>query len=207
MKNIIISRCMNSIRSYNPNYTQKEIDTIKYGLEGLYLNITKLAIVLIISIILGIFKEVIYLLLAFNFIRLTSFGVHAKKSSHCLVASLLFFISFPLICKYVIIPVEYKEILAIPLIILIGIFSPADTEKRPLKNKKKRLIYKLLSIIIATTFMILSIIIKNNVTSNIFMFAIIIQIIIILPMTYKIFGVSYNNYKKYEVKNLYKGDL
>lgn len=207
MKNIIISRCMNSIRSYNPNYTQKEIDTIKYGLEGLYLTVTKLIIVLLSALILGIFKEVIYLVLAFNVIRLFSFGVHAKKSSHCLIASLLFFTLFPLICKYIIIPVKYKEILAIPLIILIGIFSPADTEKRPLKNKKKRLIYKLLSIINATIFMILSIIIKDNVISNIFMFAIIIQIIIILPLTYKIFGVSYNNYKKYEVKNLYKGDL
>jgi accessory gene regulator protein AgrB len=48
--------------------------------------------------------------------------------------------------------------------------------------------------------MTLSIVIKNNTLSNCFIFALIIQIIIMLPITYKLFGVSYNNYKNYEVK-------
>ncbi len=198
MKNALINKCMNLIRSYNKNYTKKQLDTIKYGLEGLYLTITKLIIIFIVSIVLGIFNEVLCLIVTFNIIRLFSFGVHAKKSSHCMISSLIFFITFPLICKYVTISKELKEILAIPLVILIGIYSPADTEKRPLKDKKKRIIYKILSIIIASIFMILSIKIQNNTLSNNFMFAVIIQIIIILPITYKIFGVSYKNYKKYE---------
>ena len=86
----------------------------------------------------------------------------------------------------------------IPFVLLVAIFAPADTEKRPLKNKRKRRIYKILSIMMAIIYMILSIIIKDNTISNYFIFALIIQIIIILPITYKIFGVSYNNYKKYE---------
>lgn len=200
MKQLIINNCLKLINDYNPNISQKQKDTIKYGLEGLYLTFSKLIIITIIAIILGITKEYIILLLTFNGIRLFSFGVHAKKSSHCLISSLLFFITFPIICKYIQIPLIYKEIIFLPLVLLIGIFSPADTEKRPLKNKKKRLIYKILSIIIATIYMILSIIIKDNTLSNCLIFAIIIQIIIILPITYKIFGVSYNNYKKYEVK-------
>lgn len=199
MKQLIISNCLKLVNDYEPNMPQKQIDKIKYGLEGLYLTFTKLIVITTVAIILGILKEYMILLLAFNGIRLFSFGVHAKKSSHCLISSLLFFITFPIICKNIQIPLIYKEIIFIPLVLIIGIFSPADTEKRPLKNKKKRLIYKILSIITAFIYMTVALIIKNNTISNCLIFSLIIQIIIILPITYKIFGVSYNNYKKYEV--------
>ena len=138
MKNIFINSCMSIITDYNKNLSRKEIDTMKYGLEGLYLTITKLIIIFIISLILGIFKEVLLLILIFNGIRLTSFGVHAKKSIDCLISSMLFFLIFPILCIKLTIPLLIKQILFIPLVIFIGIFAPADTEKRPLKNKKKR---------------------------------------------------------------------
>lgn len=200
MKKLIINKCMELVTTYNKDLSQKDIDKIKYGLEGLYLTITKLIFIIIISIILGIWKETLLLILIFNGIRLTSFGVHAKRSIDCLISSTLFFILFPIICIKLSIPLIVKVILFIPLTVLIGIFAPADTEKRPLINKKKRKIYKMLSIMISIIYMTIAIVIKDNTLSNCFIFAIVIQIIIMLPITYKIFGVSYNNYKTYEVK-------
>lgn len=200
MKKAFINYCMSIITDYNKNLSKKEIDKMRYGLEGLYLTITKLIIIIIIALIFGIFKEVIILILIFNGIRLTAFGVHARKSIDCLISSSLFFLIFPILCIKLTIPLLIKKILFIPLVLLIGIYAPADTEKRPLKNKKKRNIYKICSIIISIIYMSLSLIIKDNTLSNCFIFALIIQIIVVLPITYKIFGVSYNNYKKYEVK-------
>ena len=200
MKKLIINKCMELVTTYNKDLSQRDIDKIKYGLEGLYLTITKLIFIIIVSIILGIWKETLLLILIFNGIRLTGFGVHAKRSIDCLVSSTLFFILFPIICIKLTIPLIVKIILFIPLTVLIGIFAPADTEKRPLINKKKRKIYKILSIIISIIYMTIAIVIKDNTLSNCFIFAIVIQIIIMLPITYKIFGVSYNNYKTYEVK-------
>lgn len=200
MKKLIINKCMELVTTYNKDLSQRDIDKIKYGLEGLYLTITKLIFIIIVSIILGIWKETLLLILIFNGIRLTSFGVHAKRSIDCLISSTLFFILFPIICIKLSIPLIVKVILFIPLTVLIGIFAPVDTEKRPLINKKKRKIYKILSIIISIIYMTIAIVIKNNILSNCFIFAIVIQIIIMLPITYKIFGVSYNNYKTYEVK-------
>lgn len=200
MKKLIINKCMELVTTYNKDLSQRDIDKIKYGLEGLYLTITKLIFIIIVSIILGIWKETLLLIIIFNGIRLTAFGVHAKRSIDCLISSTLFFILFPIICIKLTIPLIVKVILFIPLTILIGIFAPADTEKRPLINKKKRKIYKILSIIISIIYMTIAIVIKNNILSNCFIFAIVIQIIIMLPITYKIFGVSYNNYKNYEVK-------
>ena len=200
MKKLIINKCMELVTTYNKDLSQRDIDKIKYGLEGLYLTITKLIFIIIVSIILGIWKETLLLIIIFNGIRLTAFGVHAKRSIDCLISSTLFFILFPIICIKLTIPLIVKIILFIPLTVLIGIFAPADTEKRPLINKKKRKIYKILSIIISTIYMTIAIVIKDNTLSNCFIFAIVIQIIIMLPITYKIFGVSYNNYKNYEVK-------
>ena len=200
MKKLIINKCMELVTTYNKDLSQRDIDKIKYGLEGLYLTITKLIFIIIVSIILGIWKETLLLILIFNGIRLTGFGVHAKRSIDCLISSTLFFILFPIICIKLTIPLIVKIILFIPLTVLIGIFAPADTEKRPLINKKKRKIYKMLSIMISIIYMTIAIVIKDNTLSNCFIFAIVIQIIIMLPITYKIFGVSYNNYKTYEVK-------
>lgn len=199
MKKLIINNCMNLVNKYSPDLKKKQIDTIRYGLEGLYLSITKLIIIFIISLILKIQKEFLMLIIIFNIIRLFGFGVHAKRSIDCLISSSIFFIGFPILCKYMILPSIIKIILFIPLIILISIYAPADTEKRPLKNKKKRIMYKILTIIVATIYIILSITIKDNTLSNCFLVAIIIETIIILPLTYKIFKVPYNNYKKYEV--------
>ena len=200
MKKLIINKCMELVTTYNKDLSQRDIDKIKYGLEGLYLTITKLIFIIIVSIILGIWKETLLLILIFNGIRLTAFGVHAKRSIDCLISSTLFFILFPIICIKLTIPLIVKVILFIPLTVLIGIFAPADTEKRPLINKKKRKIYKMLSIMISIIYMTIAIVIKDNTLSNCFIFAIVIQIIIMLPITYKVFGVSYNNYKTYEVK-------
>lgn len=200
MKKLIINKCMEFVTTYNKDLSQRDIDKIKYGLESLYLTITKLIFIIIVSIILGIWKETLLLILIFNGIRLTAFGVHAKRSIDCLISSTLFFILFPILCIKLTIPLIVKIILVIPLTVLIGIFAPADTEKRPLINKKKRKIYKILSIIISIIYMTIAIVIKDNTLSNCFIFAIVIQIIIMLPITYKIFGVSYNNYKNYEVK-------
>ena len=200
MKKLIINKCMELVTTYNKDLSQRDIDKIKYGLEGLYLTITKLIFIIIVSIILGIWKETLLLILIFNGIRLTAFGVHAKRSIDCLISSTLFFILFPILCIKLTIPLIVKIILFIPLTVLIEIFAPADTEKRPLINKKKRKIYKMLSIMISIIYMTIAIVIKDNTLSNCFIFAIVIQIIIMLPMTYKIFGVSYNNYKTYEVK-------
>lgn len=200
MKKLIINKCMELVTTYNKDLSQRDIDKIKYGLEGLYLTITKLIFIIIVSIILGIWKETLLLIFIFNGIRLTAFGIHAKRSIDCLISSTLFFILFPFLCIKLTIPLIIKIILFIPLTVLIGIFAPADTEKRPLINKKKRKIYKMLSIMISIIYMTIAIVIKDNTLSNCFIFAIVIQIIIMLPITYKIFGVSYNNYKTYEVK-------
>lgn len=195
MKTKFVNKCMNIIQNNNSNLSKKDIDKMRYGLEGLYLNVTKIIFILIVSLMLNILKETIMLLLIFNVIRFTAFGVHAKRSIDCLISSTFFFIGFPLICIHVVISDIIKILIFIPILLLIIKYAPADTVKRPLRNKKKRNIYKILSVIISIIYITLSILIKDNTLSNCFLFALVIQVIVILPITYKIFGVPYNNHK------------
>ena len=119
------------------NYMRKElqkkyqdkdkIDRLMYGIEGLYLTVTKAIIIFCCAFALGIFKELIILLLTYNFVRLFAFGMHASKSWHCLMFSLTVFILGAYICKVLVIPRSILYILyGISLFIFI-IFSPSDT--------------------------------------------------------------------------------
>ncbi len=199
MKKKILDKCINIVKQ-NYNYDETKLAEIRYGLEGIYLTITKLVIISIITIILNIFKEFIIFMLIFSIIRTTSFGLHASKSWICLVTSTLFFVGTPLLAIHIPLNIQIKIIIGIISIIGIYLFSPADTIKRPIINKTRRKVYKILSTIIAIIYIALSIKIKNNYISNCFFYATILQNILISPITYKLFKMPYNNYKTYIAK-------
>ena len=79
------------VKEIYPDYDEDRLDEIRYGLEATYLSITKLVVILGISLLLGIFKESVILLVLFNFLRLTGFGLHATKSWICWVSSSITF--------------------------------------------------------------------------------------------------------------------
>lgn len=196
MKNKVINGCMNYIKK-NTNYDEVKLKEIKYGLEGIYLTITKLIVIFSIATILGIVKELIIYMIIYNFIRMPSFGLHATKSWICLISSTILFIGIPYLCIILDIPIIVKSIICIIGIYLMYKNSPADTYKRPIINKKRREIYKTLSTILTIIYSFIAIFIDNSFISNCFIFAIIMQNGMISPTVYRIFGLPYNNYIKY----------
>lgn len=193
MKKFIIAKCMNYIKN-NTDYDEIKLKEIEYGIVSIYLTFSKIIIILILSLILGIIKEVIVFMIFFNILRTTGFGLHATKSWICLLSSTLTFIGIPLICKYIQINIYIKVLICVISIILMCKNAPADTKKRPIVSKKRRLTFKILSTILAIIFSISAIIIKNNFLSNCLIFALILENIMISPISYKIFKLPYNNY-------------
>ena len=63
----------------------------------------------------------------------------------CLVTSILMFNIIPIIAKIIKINIIYKIVIGIICILLMYKNSPADTYKRPLVNKRKRIQLKYLS--------------------------------------------------------------
>lgn len=200
MKDLVVTGIMNNITKYY-NYDNTKLSEIKYGIESLYLTITKTIIIFIISFLLNITKELMLLFVFYSLIRLTGFGVHAKKSWHCWATSLIIFVVTPLLIKNISINENILIINYVLFTLLLLRFAPADTEKRPLINKKKRITYKILTVLITITYLLISLKLKYNTTIiNTLYFSTLLETIFILPCTYKLFGVKYNNYKNYKKK-------
>lgn len=197
MKNYIINGTMNYILKYN-HYNNIKQEELKYGLVAIYLLVTKLIIILIISALLGILKEVILFTIIYIPIRAVSFGLHATKSWICLVSSTTIFVGLPYISKYLLMPTYIKSIIGIISILLMFKNSPADTHKRPIVNKKRRLFFKYSSVLISIIYTILSIFINNNFIANCLLFALLIQCFLTSPLIYKLFKLPYNNYKNFK---------
>lgn len=202
MKKKLLTWCMNSVRKKFPEYDDDKLEIIEYGLEGLYLTFTKIIIITCLSLILGIFKETLLLIIFYNIIRFSAFGLHAKKSSHCLVISLSLFVGGAYICKYAYLPLILKSIISIICILLISKYAPADTEKRPLINKNKRIRFKILSILSSTIFSILIVIFSEYTISNHLLFGMLAATLMILPISYKILDLPYDNYKRYNLNEV-----
>lgn len=199
IKKKFLSFCENLIIKNTDINDSDKIDRIKYGLEGIYLTITKMVVLLMVSIILGIFKEFVLIILLFNIIRFFAFGLHFDNSISCLITSGLLIIGSTLCAKYLMIPFEIKILIIFISLFLLLIYAPADTKKRPIVSKKKRLNLKIYSLLIGIIYSYMILNVNNTFISNCLLFSIIIEIILILPVSYRIFGYSYNNYKKYDL--------
>lgn len=188
---------MSNIKKNKSDLNEEQLEIIEYGLEGLYLTIIKIIIILLLAIVLDILKETVLMIIFYNVTRFFTFGLHAKTSTACLITSLLLFIGGTYLATYLQIPLIVKIILSIICLILICIYAPADTEKRPLINPKKRKRFKIQSIIISIIMGVLIIYLNDSYISNFMVIGQLEAVIMILPITYKIYGLPYNNYKSY----------
>lgn len=194
MSSLIINKTISFIKNHS-DYSNTELNKIRYGIEGVYLTITKIIVVLLIGILFRYTDVIILMLLFFNILRFFAFGLHAKKSWQCLILSIVSFNILPLIFLKTNITSSF-------IIIIIGIisivsfllFAPSDTEKRPLTNARKRFIRKVLSIIVGTIYIILAFKIKYLMIPIVC--SLIIETIMINPICYRILGLKYRNYKK-----------
>lgn len=188
---------MSNIKKNKSDLNEEQLEIIEYGLEGLYLTIIKIIIILLLAIVLDILKETVLMIIFYNVTRFFTFGLHAKTSTACLITSLLLFIGGTYLATYLQIPLIVKIILSVICLILICIYAPADTEKRPLINPKKRKRFKIQSIIISIIMGTLIIYLNDSYISNFMVIGQLEAVIMILPITYKAFDLSYNNYKSY----------
>lgn len=196
MKKFIIKKCMNYIKK-NTDYDNTKLKEIEYGIVSIYLTFSKFIVISFLCFLLGIFKEMLIFTLFFNILRLPAFGLHATKSWMCWLSSTIIFIIIPTLCIYLNLDIYLKIIICLLCIILMFKNAPADTKKKPIVNKKRRKIYKIISTLFAIIFSICAIIIKNNFLSNCLIFALILENCLISPTVYKLFKLPYNNYITY----------
>lgn len=200
MKQYYLKKTLGILKKEYPNLTDIELDEYRYGLESFYLTVTKSLIIIPIAFILGIGKELLILFIFFNLLRKYACGLHATKSWICLCSSSMIFLTLPFLAKNIVIPIQIKIILGIIAIILFLVYAPADTKKAPIIYKEKREKQKIISTILCIVFIISSILISNSTISNLILFSVCVESIMILPLTYRLFHLPYNNYKNYVMR-------
>ena len=196
MKEAFLNHTMNFIASNQKNLSEEDREKLSYGLEGLYMNVTKLALIFLIAFLLGFLKEFIIALILFNILRFPGFGFHASKSIVCLITSTILILGIPYLFTNIEVSLTIKIILCIVSIITFIICAPADTWKRPLTNKKKRLLRKVSACSLAIIYSVMVIIFDGNMISNLLLSALLTETILISPIMYLIFKEPYRNYKK-----------
>ena len=197
MKEKFIASVVNLAKK-NKEYTEEEVAIMRYALEGIYLTFTKILVITLIAALLGLFKEYIWFVLLYTPIRSVSFGWHANTTKECWVVSILAFILIPYTFSIITINRITKIILLTFSIFIFALYSPADTKKRPIVNKKRRLMFKVASLIITLVYCCYSFK-HSNLISNLMIASLLYQRLLINPLIYKITHQEFNNYKTYNL--------
>ena len=197
MKELFVNKSISLIKK-NYSYNDIMYERIRYGLEIIYLSITKIFVILLVSYLLGMLKETIILMIFSTPLRNYSYGIHAKKSWHCYISSIFCFVLLPKLIINYNLSIILRITISIYALTSMIIYAPADTHKRPIINTNHRKKLKYTSIIITISYIFLTILINDNYICNLIYLALVIQSTAIIPITYKIFKIPYNNYKAYQ---------
>ena len=127
-------------------------------------------------------------------------GAHFKTHVKCVLATSIFYIGTALLSKYIVLSRMIRIMLTATIwifaVIMISWYAPADTEDVPILRKKERKAKKIISYIIMTLMLTISLVIKNSIISNIFLFGTLFQTISITRVMYKIAQNKYG-YEEY----------
>lgn len=186
MRDKVVDKIMFKIKQKNKDLDNIKYAEIRYGLQGLYTLVTKSIVIFIIALILNMFYEFIIFLLFYIPLRSVGFGTHAKSNLHCWIFSTLFLLGLPYLFSNIDLSILDKIIVWAICFINFIIFSPADTKKRPMINKKRKLKFKICILIINLIYLVL--IIKYNTISNLVLGSILLQSILVNPIGYLLMG-------------------
>jgi len=185
----------NKIRKQMPEIDDERAEVINYGIHLVVGEIPKTFIFIIIAAILGVLKEFFITVLVVFPYRATSGGVHLKTHIGCIVVTSLMYCGTAYISQYQLFGNDIKYFL-IPLVWVFGmimckLYAPADTENVPILRKKDRRVKQILSYIILTITLIIGAIVNNYVISNVIIFGMLMQTIMITKFIYKITNNKY----------------
>ena len=147
MKNKVVNYLLDFIKKHK-KCDKRKIKIYKYGLEGLYNLVTKIIIITLITLLFGIIKEFLLILLFYAIIRTYAFGIHAESSLKCWISTLMIYILGSVIVHNFIIIKEVALFISFLGLLSFILWAPADTPKRPLIREKQRKAQKIKTCII-----------------------------------------------------------
>lgn len=191
----------NKIRKESPEIDDERAEVINYGIHLIVGEIPKFFIIMGIAYILGILKETLLSYIILMPFRSSSGGFHLKTHIGCIIGTTLFYSGIILLAKYLTLYGISKYIVSFIIwlfgIIMVKLYAPADTENVPIISIVERKKKRILSYIALTISIIVALLIKDAVISNIIIYGMLFQSISITKLAYKLTNNKYG----YEVYN------
>ncbi len=180
----------NRIRKEMPEIDDERAEVINYGLQNIVGEIPKIFLLFIISFILGMLKEVLFMFIVLTPYRGASGGFHLKTHLGCIIGTTVFYCGTVLLSQHVILEDITKYILIgiswIFGMFMIKLYAPADTENVPILSKKDRKKKQMIAYITYSIGLIAALLIQDNVISNILLFGNLLQTLTITKLAYRL---------------------
>ena len=197
----------NKIRNEMPEIDDERAEVINYGLQLVIGEIPKIILIFIIAYLFGVFKLT---LLSFMFMmpyRMVSGGTHLHSHIGCIIATSIFYIGNAVISQYLLwenIFIKYITVLLLWgfSMVMIKKYAPADTQDVPILRKNERKVKQILSFIIMTITLILALVIKNEIISNLLIVGTFLQTITITKFMYKLTKNKYGYLEYIKMDNV-----
>lgn len=185
MKDRVVNYFFIKIKNSN-SYDEIKLEEINYGLIGLYTLITKTSAIILISLLLNFFDKFIIFLVFYSIVRSVGFGTHAKTNLQCWIFSTFLLIGIPYFFTLINMNNILKSIIWSICFINFLIFCPADTEKRPMINKLRKLKFKVVLLVISVIYLYL--VFKFESISNLVLAAMVLEAFLTNPLGYILMG-------------------
>ena len=180
----------NRIRKEMPEIDDERAEVINYGLQNIVGEIPKIFLLFIISFILGMLKEVLFMFIVLTPYRGASGGFHLKTHLGCIIGTTVFYCGTVLLSQHVILEDITKYILIgiswIFGMFMIKLYAPADTENVPILSKNDRKKKQIIPYIAYSIGLIAALLIQDNVISNIVLFGNLLQTLTITKLAYRL---------------------
>ncbi|MCQ4638480.1 accessory gene regulator B family protein [Anaerovorax odorimutans] len=128
---------------------QLTIIKIKYGLEIIRSELSKILFLLIIFVFLNKSIEYVFALSILSPIRCFSGGLHLKTNIGCFLFSLLIYTLIIIALPNIPLPIYIYYLLLIISFLIILVLSPVYTKKRPIQTKERYLFLKRRTVLIS----------------------------------------------------------
>lgn len=188
---------LSKMKKKMPEITDEQGEAILYGLQLLIGEAPKMILLFGISFIFGFGLEMLFAYFALIPYKTVSGGFHLHTHLGCIIGSTVFYYGNVILSKLLVLDsIEKYVLVALSFVfgmLMISMYAPADTENVPIISKKERRQKKILSYITLTLTLGASLIIQNQVYSNILIIGSIIQSLSITRIAYKLTNNKYGH--------------
>ncbi|MGM9903201.1 accessory regulator agrBfs protein [Enterococcus sp. 10A9_DIV0425] len=197
MKNKVVNKLLETLFSGEQDEEDITYIQVKFAIDVLLNNLGKLAVVLVFSIITGSWVETGMTFLSYICVRRYAYGLHSGSEFACLLWTLLYLWGVPLLMKHYQLTISFPWI----VILLISCFflllrygsrgtalNPIEPEKRPPLLKKAIFMFLLFATII--------LFFSNSYFSTYFLLGIVLEIMMLLPVTNYLMNIGGIFYEK-----------